>query len=83
MSALPPLELPARRDDCAGLVVGVPAEYFPDDLDAGVRAACDRARDRLRDLGAEIRPVSLPNTADAVPAWLRSTAARNRPVFAR
>jgi aspartyl-tRNA(Asn)/glutamyl-tRNA(Gln) amidotransferase subunit A len=52
-----------------GLVVGVPAEYFPGELHEGVRAACDAALDALRDLGATIRPVALPHTRHAVPAY--------------
>ena len=53
----------------AGTVVGVPREYFPEGLHAGVRAACDRALARLRDLGAETRDVSLPHTRYAVPTY--------------
>lgn len=67
--AVPPLALPAPRDDLHGVVVGVPEEYFPDDLDAGVRAACDRVLERFVALGATIRRVSLPNTRHAVPAY--------------
>lgn len=53
----------------AGLVVGRPVEYFPDSLDAGIRARCDDALDALRALGAEVRDVSLPHTALAVPVY--------------
>jgi aspartyl-tRNA(Asn)/glutamyl-tRNA(Gln) amidotransferase subunit A len=63
------LELPAPRKDLAGMVIGVPREYFPDDLDAGVRAGCDRAMAALEARGATLRPVSLPHTAEAVPAY--------------
>jgi aspartyl-tRNA(Asn)/glutamyl-tRNA(Gln) amidotransferase subunit A len=52
-----------------GTVVGVPREYFPEGLHAGIRAASDRARARLRDLGAEVRDVSLPHTKYAVPTY--------------
>jgi aspartyl-tRNA(Asn)/glutamyl-tRNA(Gln) amidotransferase subunit A len=47
----------------------MPEEYFPADLDPGVRAACDRALDTLRRLGATVRSVSLPHTRYAVPAY--------------
>lgn len=67
--AAPPLEVPPPGGDLAGLVVGVPAEYFPDDLDPGVRAGCERAVAALRALGAEVRPVSLPHTRHAVPTY--------------
>ena len=53
----------------AGTVIGLPREYFPDGLHAGIRAASDRALARLRDLGAEVREVSLPHTQDAVPTY--------------
>ncbi len=52
-----------------GLVVGVPKEYFPDDLDRGVAAACRLAVERLEGLGAEVREISLPYTRYAVPAY--------------
>ncbi len=52
-----------------GLRIGLPAEYFPADLDAGVRAGVDRAADALRALGAELVPVTLPHTAYAVPTY--------------
>ena len=53
----------------AGLVVGVPVEYFPASLDTRIRARCDRAIAVLRDLGAEIRSVSLPHTELAIPVY--------------
>jgi aspartyl-tRNA(Asn)/glutamyl-tRNA(Gln) amidotransferase subunit A len=51
------------------MVVGRPVEYFPDSLDAGVRACCDRALDALSKQGAEIRDVSLPHTSFAIPVY--------------
>ncbi len=67
--AEPPMSLPAARADLKGVVIGLPKEYFPADLDAGVRAACDRAIATLRALGATIREVSLPHTKHAVPTY--------------
>jgi aspartyl-tRNA(Asn)/glutamyl-tRNA(Gln) amidotransferase subunit A len=52
-----------------GVVIGRPKEYFPDNLDAGIAAHCKRAFERLRSLGAEIRDVSLPHTATAIPVY--------------
>jgi aspartyl-tRNA(Asn)/glutamyl-tRNA(Gln) amidotransferase subunit A len=52
-----------------GVVVGLPKEYFPTALDPAVRQFCDRAVDRLRGLGAEIRDVSLPHTDLAIPVY--------------
>jgi aspartyl-tRNA(Asn)/glutamyl-tRNA(Gln) amidotransferase subunit A len=64
-----PLPMPDTRPDLRGLVVGLPREYFPADLHAGVRAACDRAIAALSQLGAEVRDVSLPHTKYAVPTY--------------
>jgi aspartyl-tRNA(Asn)/glutamyl-tRNA(Gln) amidotransferase subunit A len=64
----------AEHEDSAGeppriAVVGRPKEYFPDNLDPRIRALCDRALDAYRALGAEIRDVSLPRTALAIPVY--------------
>ncbi len=53
----------------AGLRVGLPREYFPDSLDARLRARLDAAVARLRDLGADVRELSLPHTEYAIPAY--------------
>lgn len=53
----------------SGVVVGWPTEYFPASLDHNIRMLCERARDRLQSLGAEIREVSLPHTDLAVPVY--------------
>jgi aspartyl-tRNA(Asn)/glutamyl-tRNA(Gln) amidotransferase subunit A len=52
-----------------GVRVGVPREYFPVGLDPAVRAACDRALERLRRSGAQVREVSLPHTAEGIAAY--------------
>jgi aspartyl-tRNA(Asn)/glutamyl-tRNA(Gln) amidotransferase subunit A len=53
----------------AGLVVGVPREYFPASLDVDIAARCRRALDHLRCLGADVRDVSLPSTDLAIPVY--------------
>ncbi|HEY0930787.1 MAG TPA: Asp-tRNA(Asn)/Glu-tRNA(Gln) amidotransferase subunit GatA [Gemmatimonas sp.] len=53
----------------AGLVVGKPREYFPDNLDPRIAAHCERALQQLIALGAEVRDVSLPSTDLAVPVY--------------
>ena len=53
----------------AGTVIGVPREYFPAGLHAGVAAAARKALERLKTLGAELRDVSLPHTGYAVPTY--------------
>ena len=58
-----------RGKSLAGLVVGVPTEYFPVTLDERIRAKCHRAIGLLRDLGAEVRQVSLPHTEFAIPVY--------------
>jgi aspartyl-tRNA(Asn)/glutamyl-tRNA(Gln) amidotransferase subunit A len=70
-SSLEPVpDYPAELEQpVAGLKIGVPAEYFADGLDPEVRAAVEGAIEKLRASGAEIRPISLPHTRYAVPAY--------------
>src|SRR5260221_6330725 len=58
-----------RPESLAGVTVGLPREYFPAGLHAGVKAACDLAVARMRELGAKIVDVSLPHTKYAVPTY--------------
>ncbi len=64
-----PLKLDAAPQDLAGFTIGVPQEYFPDDLDPGVRAGCERAMASMRKAGAVLKPVSLPHTGLAIPTY--------------
>ncbi len=64
-----PLRLPTVPESLQGFVIGIPREYFPQDLDPGVRRICDRAIRLLRELGAAVRDVSLPHTPYAVPTY--------------
>jgi aspartyl-tRNA(Asn)/glutamyl-tRNA(Gln) amidotransferase subunit A len=59
----------AARGSLDGVVIGIPREYFPDDLDGELRARCDRAIAHLRQLGAEVRDVSLPHSPLAIPVY--------------
>jgi aspartyl-tRNA(Asn)/glutamyl-tRNA(Gln) amidotransferase subunit A len=59
----------AARAPLAGVVIGKPREYFPDDLEARLRDRCERALELLRAQGAEVRDVSLPHTALAIPVY--------------
>jgi aspartyl-tRNA(Asn)/glutamyl-tRNA(Gln) amidotransferase subunit A len=65
--------VPRYRDaadaSLAGLVIGVPKEYFPASLDPRIRALCERALDAYRAAGAEVREVSLPHTEYAIPCY--------------
>jgi aspartyl-tRNA(Asn)/glutamyl-tRNA(Gln) amidotransferase subunit A len=64
-----PLTSPEAAPDLKGTVIGIPEEYFPADLDAGTRRACERAMDHLRQLGASLREISLPHTQYAIPTY--------------
>lgn len=52
-----------------GLRIGLPDEYFSEGLDPAVRARVEAAVKTLESLGAEIVPVSLPNTEHAVATY--------------
>ena len=49
--------------------VGVAKEYFGEGLDDEVRQAVESAIEKLRTLGCEIVPVSLPHTPYAIPTY--------------
>jgi aspartyl-tRNA(Asn)/glutamyl-tRNA(Gln) amidotransferase subunit A len=66
---LPALALDAPRKDLRGITLGLPDEYFPADLDAGVKAALDRAIATAKGLGATIKRVSLPHAKYTVPTY--------------
>jgi aspartyl-tRNA(Asn)/glutamyl-tRNA(Gln) amidotransferase subunit A len=59
----------ALTGDIRGLKVGVPQEYFIDGLDPSVESAVRLAIDKLAELGAEVRPISLPHTEYALPVY--------------
>ena len=52
-----------------GVIIGVPVEYFPDSLDAGIRSHCERAIDALKSLGAKVVDVTLPHSPLAIPVY--------------
>jgi aspartyl-tRNA(Asn)/glutamyl-tRNA(Gln) amidotransferase subunit A len=53
----------------AGLRIGMPMEYFTSDLAADVAAPVLAAIDEMKNLGATVVKVSLPNQALAVPVY--------------
>ena len=53
----------------AGLRVGLPREYFDDDLEPRIAAVIEDAVGVLRGLGCVVTEVSLPSTPLAVPAY--------------
>lgn len=65
----PVAELDPGERGVEGLVIGVPEEYFPHNLDGRIARACRDALRGLESRGAEIREVSLPNTPHAIPTY--------------
>jgi len=53
----------------SGMKLGVAKEYLGEGLDDEVRQAVESAIDKLRSLGCEIVPVSLPHTPYAIPTY--------------
>jgi aspartyl-tRNA(Asn)/glutamyl-tRNA(Gln) amidotransferase subunit A len=52
-----------------GLKIGIPEEYFSHGLNDSVAAAVEQAKKQFQDLGAELVPVSLPTTKQAIPTY--------------
>jgi aspartyl-tRNA(Asn)/glutamyl-tRNA(Gln) amidotransferase subunit A len=65
----PPMPVPEALPDLRGLTVGLPREYFPADLHQGVAVGLRRTIDLVRELGATVQEVSLPNSTYAVPTY--------------
>ncbi len=55
--------------DVKGLKIGIPKEFFVKGMDADVEQAVRRAIDKLHELGAEIREISLPHTEYAISVY--------------
>lgn len=55
--------------DIKGMKIGVPKEYFTEDLNSEVKAITDKALDIFKKLGAEIIEISLPHTKYAAPTY--------------
>jgi aspartyl-tRNA(Asn)/glutamyl-tRNA(Gln) amidotransferase subunit A len=64
-----PLPPPPSPKTLEGVVIGKPAEYFPESLDRSISELCERALDRLRSMGATIRDISLPRSPLAIPVY--------------
>jgi aspartyl-tRNA(Asn)/glutamyl-tRNA(Gln) amidotransferase subunit A len=52
-----------------GMRIGIPAEYFAEGLDLEVRAAVESGIDALKAAGCSVKPISLPHTKYAIPAY--------------
>lgn len=55
--------------DLKGIKVWVPKEYFEEGLDEGVKLKIEEAIEKLKELGAEIKEVSLPMTQYAIATY--------------
>ena len=59
----------ALTGQVAGLRIGLPKEYFVEGMQAEVESAVRKAVTHLQALGAEVVPISLPNTDKALPVY--------------
>ena len=59
----------ALTGEIRGLRVGLPKEYFIEGLQPEVKTAVEAAVVQLQSLGAQIVPISLPNTDKALPVY--------------
>lgn len=55
--------------DLSGLTIGLPKEYFSTGLDSDIEQRIQEAIGEYRKLGAEVREISLPSSALAIPAY--------------
>ncbi len=55
--------------DVRGKKIGIPKEYFSENLDPQIRALCDAALERFKALGLEVQEISLPHSALALPTY--------------
>ncbi len=52
-----------------GLKIGLPEQFFSDDLDQAIATVIQEAIDEYKKLGAEIKSVSMPHLEFAIPAY--------------
>ncbi len=57
------------NDNLQGLKIGLPEEFFNDDLDPDIAAATESALSELKKLGAVTVPVRLPHAPQAIAAY--------------
>jgi aspartyl-tRNA(Asn)/glutamyl-tRNA(Gln) amidotransferase subunit A len=55
--------------DIKGTRIGIPKEYFVEGMDPEVKAIVEEAINKLKDLGADYKQVTLPHTEYAVPVY--------------
>jgi aspartyl-tRNA(Asn)/glutamyl-tRNA(Gln) amidotransferase subunit A len=59
----------ALTGDIKGMRIGIPDEYWIEGTQPGVTSVVKQAIERLRELGAELSPISLPHTKYGVAAY--------------
>ncbi len=59
----------ALNDDIKGKVIGLPKEYFPENLDPKMAATVRAAISEFEKMGCTIKEISLPNTHLSIPAY--------------
>ena len=89
-STCSPVEVPdyaaaiCAQPDLKGMKLGLPREFFGHEgLDSGVAAACQKAVDAARELGAEVVEVSLPHTEYSIASYYILAAAEASSNLAR
>ena len=65
---LPELE-PLKKEDLKSLRIGLPKEYFSGGLSADVERGVNEAVERFKELGADIKEMSLPHTKYALSTY--------------
>lgn len=63
------LSIATNPSPLTGMKIGVPEEYFPENLEPGIRDLCLRSIDALKSLGAKVVDVKLPHTPLAIPVY--------------
>jgi aspartyl-tRNA(Asn)/glutamyl-tRNA(Gln) amidotransferase subunit A len=77
-------DYPARlRKDIAGSTVGVPEDYFTDELDEEIRRTVETKISVLRELGANVKSISLPHTRYTIATYYILTTAEASSNLAR
>jgi len=57
------------KDSIKGLKIGIPKEFFSDDLDSSIEKVITESMKEFEALGAELQEISLPNSAYAIPTY--------------
>lgn len=52
-----------------GLKIGIPKEYFSEDLDSSIKEVVNNAIEKLKELGAEVKEISLPYSKYAISTY--------------